>query len=144
MIYAISVFVVVFILIGSALLLLFYRELLGNRIASVLAPRDAAIPEGPSKLTRAARSFRIFAGSIQKVVPKSEEETSRVRKRLIRAGFRDPHSANVLYAFKALLPLALCGVAFATGLYTWQPLVVFGGAALAGYLIPDFVLDHLI
>jgi tight adherence protein C len=49
-----------------------------------------------------------------------------------------------VYASKAILPVMLCVIAVATGLYRWSPVVVFGAAILLGYILPDFILDSLI
>ena len=74
-------------------------------------------------------------------MPTSEKEVSNIRRRLIRAGFRGEHALNVLYTFKAVAPAIFGLIAFASGLYRWNPWVVFGAAVLAGYILPDFVLD---
>jgi tight adherence protein C len=41
---------------------------------------------------------------------------------------------------KIIVPIALLGLVFFTGIYTWNPMVVIGIAALAGYLLPDMWL----
>jgi tight adherence protein C len=40
--------------------------------------------------------------------------------------------------------MLLCVVVTATGFYRFSPIFVFGLAVTLGYLLPDFVLDHLI
>ena len=142
--YAIAAFIVFFLLVASGLLLLFYREVLGQRLAGILRPRGETGSTIGSKFREAAESFGIVAGSIQKVVPKSEKEVSIIRKRLVRAGFRNEGAINAVYASKAILPVMLCVIAVATGLYRWSPVVVFGAAILLGYILPDFILDSLI
>jgi tight adherence protein C len=78
--YAISTFVISFLLLASGLLLLFYRELLGQRLASILGRTEGEtrIPV-ISRLRQAAESLGLLAGSIQKIVPKSGKELSIVR-----------------------------------------------------------------
>ncbi len=139
--YAISVFIIFFFLVASGGLLLFYREVLGQRIAAILGPRGESQSPVMAKMRQAAESLGILAGSIQKVVPKSEKESSIVRKRLIRAGFRGDSALNIFYASKAIVPLGLCVIATATGRYQWSPFLIFGGAIVLGYLLPDFILD---
>jgi len=139
--YAISAFVVFFLLVASGLLLIFYREVLGQRLSAILQPRSESVSPFMSKVRRAAESLGILAGSIQKVLPKSEKEVSLIQKRLARAGFRSQSAVDIFYASKAIVPLALCVIATATGLYSWSPFVVFGAALVLGYLLPDFVLD---
>jgi tight adherence protein C len=142
--YAISAFIVCFLLAGSALLLAFYREALGRRLTAILEPRTAERSSASSRLRDAAQSFGTVADAIQKLVPKSDKEVSLVQKRLIRAGFRQENAINVLYAFKAIVPALLVIIATATGLYRWSPIAIFGGAIVLGYLIPDFALDNRI
>ena len=144
MVYAFLAFIVFFLLVSSALLLLFYRELLGQRLAGILASRTVGAQPTLSKVQRAAESLGGFAGSIQKVMPKSEKETSVVQKRLVMAGYREKNHINVFYAFKAIAPLLLCVAAFATGAYQWSPFVVFLTAMVIGYLAPDYWLGHRI
>lgn len=142
MVYAVSAFIIFFLLAASGLLLLFYREALGQRLSAILGPRgETRSSPAVSTIRQAAESLGLLASSIQKVVPKSEKEVSLVRKRLIRAGFRGESAVNYLYASKVSLPAILAAIAFATGIYRWSPVVVFGACALAGYIIPDFVLD---
>jgi tight adherence protein C len=142
--YAIAAFVIFFLLAGSGLLLLFYRETLGQRLAAILGPRRESASPIMSKMQQAAESFGILAGSIQKVVPKSDKEVSVSHKRLVRAGFRSEPAVHVLYASKAIVPLSLCVIATATGLYHWSPFVIFGASLVLGYLLPDFILDSRI
>lgn len=144
MLYAISTFAILFLLLGSGFLLLFYREAMGQRISAILSPKTGARPGLKSRLQQAAESFGVMAGSIQRVVPKSEKELSLVQKRLIRAGFRGSGAANFLFASKAIVPILLCVMVTATGIYSWAPIVFYGAALVLGYLIPDFVLDNMI
>ncbi len=141
--YAIAVFVISFILIASGLLLMFYREKLRQRLSTVIGPRaGGAIPI--SRLQRLAQSLGLMAGSFQKVVPRTAREASALRHRLIRAGFRGDNAINVLYGIKAVVPILLCVIATVTGWYLWNWYIVFPVALVVGYLIPDYVLDHLI
>jgi tight adherence protein C len=142
--YAISAFIIFFLLIASGLLLLFYREALGQRLAGILASRQDSGLNAASKVRQAAESFGSIAGSIQMLVPKSEKEASLVQKRLARAGFRNESAINILYAAKALVPMLLCVVVTATGVYHWSPFLIFAGAIVLGYLLPDYWLDHRI
>jgi tight adherence protein C len=139
--YAILAFVIVFLLLASGLLLLFYRELLGQRLAALLGSRDVI---APSKVERMTESLGGFGESVRKTFMKGEKEASVVQKRLIMAGYRKEQHINVLYASKAGVPLLLCLVAFATGAYHWSPFIVFLLAIAIGYLAPDYWLTHRI
>ena len=144
MAYAIAVFLIFFILAGSGLVLLFYREAVGERLARVLAPHGGTGVHRATGVQRFAESIGLLAGSVQKVVPRSEAEASAVQKRLVRAGLRDTSAPGVFYAAKAVVPVALCVVATVTGLYRLNAFAVFTLAVVLGYLLPDVVLDHLI
>jgi tight adherence protein C len=141
--YAISAFVILFLLTGSGLLLLFHRDLLGQRLAAVLSPREDK-PAEASKAERAAESLGMLAGTIHKIVPKSEKEASLIQKRLVRAGFRKESALHVFYASKAVTPAVLCLLVFFTGIYNLNHWMTLGAAVVLGYLIPDFVLDNRI
>jgi len=141
--YVIVAFLCVFVLACTALLWMFYREVLGRRLSSVLTPLPAE--ERPATVVgRLAQPLGLLAASIQRIVPRGEREASALRHRLVRAGFRGDTSISVLYAAKAVVPVLLCVVATSTGLYHWNWLMVYGTALGIGYVIPDYVLDHLI
>jgi tight adherence protein C len=142
--YAIFAFFILFVLIGSALLLVFYREALGQRLAGVLGARGAAPIPVPSKLRQASESLGIFGGSVRGVMAKSEKEASVVQKRLILAGFRREQHLNIFYAAKVAVPVLLCLAAVVTGAYHWSPFFVFILALFLGYLAPDYWLGHRI
>lgn len=142
--YAIFAFLIFFLLITSGLLLLFYREVLGQRLATILGSRGTSASPVVSKVKQAAESLGTFAESLQKVVPKSEKETSVVQKRLILAGYRNESHLNIFYASKAAVPVLLCMMAVASGAYRLSPFVVFLVAIVIGYLAPDYWLGHSI
>lgn len=81
---------------------------------------------------------------LSRLVPKSPQEMSRVRRRLANAGFHKP-SAAVLFALAEIAaPIALGGgAALAAGLGTSRGMMLAIGGALLGYLLPGLVLDHV-
>jgi tight adherence protein C len=141
MAYAAIAFFVFFLLVGSGLLLAFYREVMGQRLAAILGTRTLSETSATSKI---AESVGAFADSLQKVVPKSEKETSVVRKRLILAGYRKEHYSNIFYASKAVMPVLLAVLLAVTGAYHWNPILGFVLAGVVGYLVPDYWLGHRI
>jgi tight adherence protein C len=143
MLYAIFGFLIFFLLAASGLLLVFYRETLGRRLAAIIGSTHDDVPR-LSKTEQLNESVRTFAGKIQKAVPKGEKETSVVQQRLILAGFRERAHLNIFYASKILLPVFLCVLAAATGAYRWQPFMVLLAAIAAGYLAPDYWLGFRI
>lgn len=140
---SIFVFFVVFLLIGSSGLLLFYREIMLLRIFEVINPS----PKPKSVLGTIQRTGLSISGAVEQlenVVPKSQAEVSVVLQRLIRAGYRKESAVKVFYGSKALVPLLLCAAALATGLGDLSPLFVYAGALGIGFLVPDFWLGRQI
>jgi tight adherence protein C len=136
-------FLVIFLLIASGGLLLFYRQAMVQRISAVVTPRGK---RGPllSTLLQTSSSFGGMVGQLERVLPKSQAEVSVVQKRLIRAGFRKDSAVNLFYGAKVLVPFSLCLVALATGLAHNSPFFAYVMALGLGFLIPDFWLGRRI
>jgi tight adherence protein C len=138
-------FLGVFGVIVSAGLLLFYRDVVLERLSSVvdrhLGPQTGWVGKvlHPKKgaVEQIVRPF-------QNVLPRSAQEVSVVQKRLIRAGYRKDSYVNVFYGAKVLVPLVLVIAATATRISTWSPLFVYGLAVGLGFLGPDFWLGNRI
>jgi len=146
--YAILAFLFIFFLVGSGLLLLFYRETPGQRLADVLSPRVNTAGRRPSladriQLRKQAESLAAFAASFRKA-DEDRENASTARQRLVLAGYRSDSAANIFSACKAIVPFILCVVSVATGLYLVNPFIVIILSLGLGYLLPDYWLDHRI
>jgi tight adherence protein C len=142
--YAILAFLLVFLLVGSGLLLLFYREALGQRLSTILTPRGGRGFLDRFMAKQAAESFGGFAEAIRKTTSVGEEKTPAVQQRLVFAGYRQDRHIKLFSASKIAVPVVLSIVVAATGLYRWNAFVVFLAAAALGYLAPDYWLDHRI
>ena len=103
--FAAFTFFVIFLLIASGGLLLFYRAAMLQRISAVVAPR-----------ARQGGLFgwlptRVSVGGVvqrfQSILPRSQAEVSVTQQRLIRAGYRNDSTVNVFYGAKVLVPLSL-------------------------------------
>lgn len=141
--YAIFAFLVFFLLVASGLLLLFYRETLGRRLAVIIGSNSEE-PQGLSKKEKLNKSVRTFAGTLQKAVPKGEKEISIVQQRLTLAGYRQESHASIFFASKILTPLILLLLALTSGAYQWSPFLVVLAAIAVGYLGPDYWLGFRI
>jgi tight adherence protein C len=146
--YAILAFVFIFLLVGTALLLLFYRETPGGRLADVLSPRVSTESRRPSladriQLRKQAESLAAFAASFRKA-DEDRENASTTRQRLILGGYRSDSALNIFSACKAIVPFILCGISMASGLYLVNPFIVILLSLGLGYLAPDYWLDHRI
>lgn len=143
MLYVILSFSAIFLLVGSVGVLLFYREAMLQRIQDVVNPRPK--PKGlVSSIKESGFSLGSVVERFEQMLPKSKAEVSVVMQRLVRAGHRDPSAVKVFYGCKVLVPLALCGVGFATGLASMSPFFVYAGSLGLGFLIPDFWLGKMI
>jgi tight adherence protein C len=157
--YALATFVIIFLLLGSGLLLLFYREALGRRLADVLSTRDpeqtltvggrtARKPDLADRLglKRAAETIGSFTASFTGASsPKGDAagstEPSTIQRRLVLGGYRGDSAVTIFSGTKVITPVLLCVAFVATGLYRWNPLLVITVTLAFGYLLPDFWLD---
>src|ERR1700744_4351424 len=108
-------FVVVFLLIASGGLLLFYRQAMVQRISSVVAARPQR-GDLLNTLQQTGSSLGEMVERLDRVLPKSEAEVSITEKRLIRAGYREETAVKMFYGAKVLVPILFCLVAAVSGL----------------------------
>lgn len=140
---AILAFACVFLLVASAGMLLFYRQTMVKRISTVVAqggPRASFA----ATLRSTGSSIGSMVKQFERVVPKSQAESSVVQQRLIRAGYRKDSSLSFFYGTKLVVPVVLCVVVFLTGIASDSPLVMYVCAIAVGYLAPDFWLGRKI
>jgi tight adherence protein C len=139
----IATFLVLFLLIASGGLLLFYREAMLQRISEVINPN----PKPKTLLTQFQESgFSIgnVVTHFDSVLPKSQQEVSVVKQRLIRAGYRKESTVRIFNGCKFIIPLLLCAVALVSGLGAISPFFVYTLCLGLGYLAPDFWLGRQI
>lgn len=136
-------FCVVFLLIASGALLLFYRDALPQRIAEAINPRKKK-----TNVVAAIRESGLSIGGVvehfEHVLPKSQAEISVALQRLTRAGFRNEAAVRVFYGYKVFIPLALCAIALVSGLAKLSPFFVYASCLGLGFLAPDFWLGRKI
>jgi tight adherence protein C len=138
-------FFVIFLLIASGGLLLFYRESMLKRISAVVAPRGERVQKSIlSTIRQTGFSVGGMVGNLERVLPKSQAEVSVVQQRLIRAGYRKDSAVNLFYGAKVLVPLALSLLALVTGLANNNAFFVYAMALGLGFLAPDFWLGRRI
>ena len=141
---ALFAFIAIFLLIGSAGLLVFYRAAMMQRLSTAIAPHDGR--EGWwswLKPKRAGESIKAVVQPFDKVLPKSPQEVSVAEKRLIRAGFREEGHVRLLYGAKVLTPLFLCVLVPISGVtHQLNPFYAYVLALGLGYLAPDFWLGR--
>jgi tight adherence protein C len=140
---SIFAFCVIYLLIASGGMLLFYREAALARIFEVINPK-----KDPRSILSAIQRTGISIGGVvehfETVLPKSQAEVSVTLPRLIRAGYRKESAVKVFYGSKVLTPLLLCLIALVTGLGSFSPFFVYITASGVGFLVPDFWLGRKI
>jgi len=140
--FAAFTFFVIFLLIASGGLLVFYREAMLQRISSVISPRDKRALSRTIQQT--SSSFGVMVGQLERVLPKSQAEVSILQQRLIRAGYRKDSAVKLFYGAKVLVPLAFCLLALATNSVHGNSFFVYALALGIGFLLPDFWLGRRI
>src|SRR6201995_1035721 len=141
--FAAFTFFVIFLLIASGGLLLFYRAAMLERISSVVTPRATQAGGMYGSLKRRV-SVGAMVGRFERIMPKSQAEVSVAQQRLIRAGYRNDSAVSVLYGAKVVVPLALLLLAVLSGMASYNPFLVCVAAIGLGYLAPDFWLGRKI
>jgi tight adherence protein C len=141
--FAVTAFAVIFVLIASGGLLLFYREAMLQRITEVINP--SAKKKGLiGQIQESGFSVGNLVEHFNSVIPKSQAEVSVVKARLIRAGYRTERAIKLFNGAKFLTPVALCAIAWTTGLYKLSPFFVYACSLGLGFLLPDFWLGNRI
>jgi tight adherence protein C len=136
-------FGVVFLLVASAGLLMFYREAMIQRISAVVNPRSKKA-DFIGTLQQTGTQLGEFVERFDRVLPKSQQEMSVVAKRLVRAGYRNDSAVRIFYGAKVLAPLVLCVIFLITGFINAQPFMGWVLALGLGFLLPDFWLGRRI
>jgi tight adherence protein C len=140
--FAAFTFVVIFLLIASGGLLLFYRATMLQRISAVVTPRT--VQGGLFRRLQRRVSVGGVVQRFERIMPKSQAEVSVVQQRLIRAGIRSDSAVGIFYGAKVVVPLALCLLVMLSGVSRFGPFFVYALALGLGYLAPDFWLGRKI
>ena len=142
--FTIFAFLVIFLLIASGGMLLFYREAMLRRISEVVNPRPVEQRTLTGTVEKTSFSLSEVAQRFEQVLPKSEAEISQISQRLARAGYRSDAAVRTFNGSRVLIPLILAGVALVTGLGSKSPFFVYAVALGVGYLAPDIWLGRKI
>jgi tight adherence protein C len=140
---AIFTFCIMFLLIASGGLLLFYREEILQRLQSAISPREKQTSLLDS-LQQTGFSLSGVVERFERVLPRSQAEVSVMQQRLIRAGYRKDSALKLLYGAKVLVPLTLCALIMVSGLAHQNALFIYVVALAFGFLAPDFWLSRQI
>jgi tight adherence protein C len=137
-------FFVIFILVGSAGLLVFYREAMVQRLSGLVTPGQKKAGVFSTLHQKGASLGSNMMGQLERLVPRSQSELSVVQRRLVRAGYRSDTAVKFFYGAKILVPLSLCLIVATTGLSHFGGLFIYALALGLGFLAPDFWLGRKI
>jgi len=143
---ALLTFVAVFLLIVSGGLFMLNREVLLNRLATVVSSRTSSPDSWAHRLLSmlSTASLAKAVDPFQKLLPKSPEELSIAQRRLMWAGYREDVHLDIFYGAKVVVPLSLAILATVTGAYDLGPFFVYALALGLGFLVPDYVVGNRI
>jgi tight adherence protein C len=139
--YAIGAFVIVFLLLSSGLLLLFYRDALSRRLSSVLVERGRPGLLERWKRTSAAETAAIGAELIRRTTP-GESKARAVQHRLILAGYRQEFHGKLFSASKVGVPVLFVAIAALVARDRENAVLIFAIAGGIGFLSPDWWLNY--
>ena len=142
MLFAFFAFLIVFLLIASGGLLLFYREAMVQRIAQVINP-ELKKKDLLSQIQESGLTLSGVVEQFERVLPQSQAEVGVTQQRLIRAGFRNDQAVKNFYGAKVMVPILLCAAVFASGLAK-DSFFIYIAALGMGFLGPDFWLGRQI
>ena len=145
MAFAFFAFTAIFVLIGSAGLLIFYREAMVSRLSQAISPTREKKWSSRLKMDHAGQSIKAVVQPFERLLPKSPKEVSVVQQRLLRAGFRENADVHLFYGAKVLVPFFLLLLTLSSGATRYfSPFFACLMAVALGYLLPDFWLGRRI
>lgn len=142
---ALFAFIAIFVLIGSAGLLISFRAGMSQRVSAAIAPDHHHENWIDTLKKRPKESIKAVVQPFDKILPKTAQEVSVAQKRLMRAGYRDDSHLRIFYGSKVLVPLVFCAVFALSGASRYfNPLMLYVSALGLGYLAPDFWIGRRI
>jgi tight adherence protein C len=134
-------FLIIFMLIASGGVMLFYREQMSQRLTAVIAPDEKK--QGKSIRETLQQSGFSIGGVVAHldIIPKSQAEAGVMQQRLIRAGYRTSTAVKFFGGVKIAVPLLLACSVF---LFSKGSFFLYVAALGIGYLAPDFALGRVI
>ncbi len=113
------------------------KEQMEKRSDAILNPHLRVLEDRENSSAKVLVSFSDIVRSVR--VRLGVADSRALRNRLSAAGFYDPSAMDIYMGLRVLLPIILLGaVSFLTT--GWAVLI---GSAVAGYLLPDFMLEKL-
>jgi len=136
-------FLVIFLMIASAGLLIFYRQGVIQRISSVVTQSERR-GELRTSIQAGGISLGGMVGHLDDILPKSQAEVSVLQQRLILAGYRNESAAKILRTARLVIPAVLCLLVLVTRYAEGNAFFAYVLCLGLGYLLPDFWLGRRI
>ena len=138
------VFVTTALFAGSVMALVLGRQTTARRrLDEIMAPRKADRPAPATQNLTLTDTVGPTLSRVEKVLPTSTKEMSRIRKRLIRAGFTGPSAPVINAAAEVVLPVVV-GVSVFAAMGSGRGILAGSLLAIVAYLIPGFVIGRMI
>jgi tight adherence protein C len=131
-------------LVLSLGMLIFYRDVVLERLTAIVDRRTDRKNWIRRLVHPDGKTVQQIVKPFENVLPRSAKEVSVVQKRLMRAGYRKDSTINVFYGAKIFVPLTLSLLATASGLYRLSPFFAYAVCVGLGFLAPDFWLGNRI
>ena len=114
------------------------QQPVGERLTQLWNPATAAA-QVTFREKQKKRAQKVLK-DVGKLIPTSTKQLSYTRRLLVRAGYRRPEAAMAMQGAKVLVPAGLIALAYFTQAYAFNAMLVFGAAALVGFLLPGLWL----
>jgi tight adherence protein C len=139
------VFVTTAVFAGSLAALVLSRQTdARRRLDRIMAPpKDRPVVAPSPKQLALTDTVGPTLSRVSKVLPTSPKEMSRIRRRLLRAGFTNPSAAVIYAALEVTLPV-VAGAAALSIFGSSRGLMVGSLLAIAAYLVPGLVVGRIV
>jgi tight adherence protein C len=124
----------IFVVITAVTYLIGFQ--VSNRRAKALVRLSS--DQTPEFLPSPSLIWQQLVNWIGSIVPASPKDLPLLKRRLVRAGFRDPNAVRVFHGVRAVSAVVFClgGIFVATRLDSGNTLLIIGAGAFLGYLLP--------
>jgi len=140
------VFVTTAVFAGSLAALVLNRQTdARRRLDRIMAPPKDRPVVASAAITQIALTDAVgpTLSRVERVLPTSPKEMSRIRRRLVRAGFTSPSAAVIYAALEVVLPVIAGATAFAI-FGSSRGIMVGSLLAIAAYLVPGLIVGRLV